>query len=468
MNNPLNILKKGIQKIRSHCPDFLQRIFQKPSFWATLAAALICTLTIVITVADRPRAELANPLTTLAENTSDNSGTSVYAGLASASPAPSDAALPSDSYDGAPDISITTPPIVAHTQTSASEHAGGSSSDAFSAPAETNVSDSGTDFITVPRSDLSDLMSSGSNPATPSPSWEPQVIYPTQEPNSPSEPAPDPEQPLPEETPAPVEAPVIYGEFEENAQISGYEYSITVWGNDAFGKLLLDDYLTVSCQSQIVSPEFTDQTKSYFRLPLAEGENVIQIELRDDYGNSSTQTFSIFCTPPAEEKITISVEASTLGLGYLIAPTELTLQPGQPVSVYLSQLLQANGFSDEYDGTLENGYYLKRIHREGAFASVNIPETLLNKIQSIPSLFYNAANSSPDSLGEFDYTQASGWMLCVRSQGSTAYEYLQTGLSALIPSAGDHIRLRFTLANGLDIGGGPSTGGTDENWDQEW
>ena len=57
-----------------------------------------------------------------------------------------------------------------------------------------------------------------------------------------------------------------------------------------------------------------------------------------------------------------------------------------------------------------------------------------------------------DSLGEFDYTTASGWMYSIN--GST---YPGRGMSGYFLSDGDVLTLRFTLAYGKDIGG--STGG---------
>lgn len=63
-------------------------------------------------------------------------------------------------------------------------------------------------------------------------------------------------------------------------------------------------------------------------------------------------------------------------------------------------------------------------------------------------------NYDRDSIGEFDYTQGSGWMYSING---TLYE--GTGMSGYKVRNGITIYVRFTLAYGKDIGGYDSTGG---------
>ena len=63
-------------------------------------------------------------------------------------------------------------------------------------------------------------------------------------------------------------------------------------------------------------------------------------------------------------------------------------------------------------------------------------------------------NYDRDSIGEFDYTQGSGWMYSING---TLYE--GTGMSGYKVRNGITIYVRFTLSYGKDIGGYDSTGG---------
>ena len=75
-------------------------------------------------------------------------------------------------------------------------------------------------------------------------------------------------------------------------------------------------------------------------------------------------------------------------------------------------------------------------------------------------------NESSDSLGEHDYTQGSGWMYSVNGK------YCNYSMSDYHPQNGDVVRIRYTLANGKDIGGYTSTGtgngNINSNYAKEW
>ena len=63
-----------------------------------------------------------------------------------------------------------------------------------------------------------------------------------------------------------------------------------------------------------------------------------------------------------------------------------------------------------------------------------------------------------NSLGEFDFTQGSGWMYSVNGQ------YVGRSMSEVFPQDGDVVRLRYTLAYGKDVG----LGMDGENYYKEW
>ena len=64
-------------------------------------------------------------------------------------------------------------------------------------------------------------------------------------------------------------------------------------------------------------------------------------------------------TPAATNEAVISVEKGTLGQGYIIEPTAVTLQSGDTVKTVTERVLEANGRSALTTMNSTYGYYLQ-------------------------------------------------------------------------------------------------------------
>ncbi|WP_313132995.1 DUF4430 domain-containing protein [Anaerocolumna sp.] len=147
----------------------------------------------------------------------------------------------------------------------------------------------------------------------------------------------------------------------------------------------------------------------------------------------------------------VCVEMFTVGSGYLIEPVFVEIKEGENAAKVLDRLLTSNNFDYGKTGTLDSNFYLENI-RGDSISSIptdtsSIPEVLLEHIPE----FYE--RSTPDSLGEFDYTSGSGWMYCVNSV------FPNVGFADYYLADGDVMRVQFTLSYGMDIGGSSSMGG---------
>ncbi|MGX4600105.1 cell wall-binding repeat-containing protein [Faecalimicrobium sp. JNUCC 81] len=151
--------------------------------------------------------------------------------------------------------------------------------------------------------------------------------------------------------------------------------------------------------------------------------------------------------------VTISVEKFTLGQGYIKDPVKVPFYEGQSVAHLIDKLL---GGKDNYtntgsigdtSGTVETGFYLASV-KDGFDGSekTNIPKYILDEIEKDGnSVEYE--RSEPEFLGEFDYTNMSGWMYCVNNW------FPNYGSSVCWPKDGDVIRWQFTTYGyGMDIG----------------
>lgn len=213
--------------------------------------------------------------------------------------------------------------------------------------------------------------------------------------------------------------------------------------------------LTVTLNGQTVYHASSNIT---YDLYFIQGENIVTVTARDEEGYYTTKEYSVYCEGVnVGEKIgtaTISVEASTVGLGYLIPPTQVDIYEGENAVYPLGRLLDASGFQYNFSGTPDNGFYLAHLLKGGITNGAAIPKDLKAYLESAG---IGLNGYEPNSLGENDFTVASGWVYQI--DGAVP----QYGLSECFLQDGQTLRLRYTLAQGRDVGCG---GGN--NFGNEW
>ncbi|MGM9944540.1 MAG: DUF4430 domain-containing protein, partial [Lysinibacillus sp.] len=146
---------------------------------------------------------------------------------------------------------------------------------------------------------------------------------------------------------------------------------------------------------------------------------------------------------PPSGYVTISVEKFTLGQGYAIEPIQVPFYEGEMVGQVVARLLGSGNYNNGLDEG--NISYLANIRDNES--AVNIPQYIQTKIAKDGSSISGKANS--DWLGQFDYTDMSGWMYTVNHKmpnvGMNEYENIN----------GNVIRLQFTVYGyGFDLGFG--------------
>ena len=149
-------------------------------------------------------------------------------------------------------------------------------------------------------------------------------------------------------------------------------------------------------------------------------------------------------TPAATNKAVISVEKGTLGQGYIIEPTAVTLQSGDTVKTVTERVLEANGRS-ALTRTESYGYYIAGISDPDRGA-ISIPAFVQQMITAKDLKVNTNDIKEPQYLNEFDYTTQSGWMYCVNNV------YPEVGAASTKVRSGDVIRWQFTMVGqGQDL-----------------
>lgn len=270
--------------------------------------------------------------------------------------------------------------------------------------------------------------------------------------------------------------PTIIAQVEADGTVIGLTNGLTmktpdlivlVDGRSCNGQQLYANNYTVSVNGTVVSAPISQSGYQfgYTAYLSNEGANTITITATDGDGYSATRSWTVYYEN-GDITVTVSVEATTVGLGYLVAPTEVTVPGGTDAWAVVQQVLTENG----YTVSVVSGSYLSAIQRSGICSGFFIDSELMELIMA-DGMDENGAGLDPqpfsmDSLGELDFYRWSGWMYSYNGS------YPGYGMNVCKPQDGSVIRVRYTLALGKDIGGYSSANGnygvSSGNYYKEW
>lgn len=269
--------------------------------------------------------------------------------------------------------------------------------------------------------------------------------------------------------------PTIIAQVEADGTVIGLTNGLTmktpdlivlVDGRSCNGQQLYANNYTVSVNGTVVSAPISQSGYQFgYTAYLSNvGANTITITATDGDGYAATRSWTVYYEN-GDITVTVSVEATTVGLGYLVPPTEVTVPGGTDAWTVVQQVLTENGYTVSGSGS-----YLSAIQRSGICSGFFIDSELMELIMA-DGMDENGAGLDPqpfsmDSLGEFDFYRWSGWMYSYNGS------YPGYGLNVCKPQDGSVIRVRYTLAMGKDIGGYSSANGnygvSSGNYYKEW
>ena len=269
--------------------------------------------------------------------------------------------------------------------------------------------------------------------------------------------------------------PTIIAQVEADGTVIGLTNGLTmktpdlivlVDGRSYNGQQLYANNYTVSVNGTVVSAPISQSGYQFgYTAYLSNvGANIITITATDGDGYATTRSWTVYYEE-GTVTVTVSVEATTVGLGYLVAPTEVTVPGGTDAWTVVQQVLTDNGYTVSGSGS-----YLSAIQRSGICSGFFIDSELMELIMA-DGMDENGAGLDPqpfsmDSLGEFDFYRWSGWMYSYNGS------YPGYGMNVCKPQDGSVIRVRYTLAMGKDIGGYSSANGnygvSSGNYYKEW
>lgn len=230
-------------------------------------------------------------------------------------------------------------------------------------------------------------------------------------------------------------------------------YTLELAAKDYKGKKIYYDGMDVYLNGKHQIVRDTNPYVTY-KLNFSDGKNVIKLILTDDDGRTKEFQYTVnYVKPDDNEKVgtvTVSMDANVLGIGSLISGASTDLLAGDNVAKVIVRVLEAKGFGCISSGSTDQGFYLSGIRRSGIGRTERIPEDLKDEIDD-HGISWQGSREDPErsmnSLSEKDYTQGSGWLILVDGR------FISESASSVDLQDGSIIKVRFTLAYGMDIGG---------------
>ncbi len=258
----------------------------------------------------------------------------------------------------------------------------------------------------------------------------------------------------------PAAAPTIETTLSNGKTVKPSSLTFDVYAKNKEGKKISSK---VTLNGETVSVNWDDQTKTSFTLKLKEGQNTVVVSASAD-NQTAEKTYVLYHEAIKEGEsvghAVFTVEALTLGSGYLVEPTKVEIFEGENAAKALLRVLNQNKYQYEHTGTPDSSFYLAQI--KGVNGKVptdlsSIPSCLKTVLEKDKAEVEARVNA--DSLGEFDYTSMSGWMYSVNNV------FPNVGFADTYLQDGDVVRVQFTVwGYGRDLGGADAMGTYGSNF----
>ena len=261
--------------------------------------------------------------------------------------------------------------------------------------------------------------------------------------------------------------PTIETAFTNGQVFTNTRATLDVVGRKANGDKLSASKVTVMVNGEKASVNWDDNVKASYNFVFVEGENTIVITAVDG-SYTKTVTYVVTCDLEKAATITVSIEAFSVGLGYLVEPIEFELNNTNlsamaeyygknsveefkevlSMAHILDYVLYLNGYEMSYQGSLEstwNGFYMSSISGIADTSTIVVPVELYEVLEE-NGYYPEEYVYDEGTLCEFDVTWGSGWMYMVNGV------FPNVPFCDYVPQDGDVMRVQFTLAYGSDIG----------------
>ena len=212
------------------------------------------------------------------------------------------------------------------------------------------------------------------------------------------------------------------------------------------GKVVYSDHIEVTLDGVVVDSPTGSSTFEYVLNFGPESSHIVTVLAWDDEGNSAYREYEVKFKASADGEgigfAYVVIDATTAGLG-IIGEYEVEILQGDTAAKTLITAADYLGIDIYYDGSTESGFYVRGVG--GFYGTPEVPAELWELVLRDG---LTLTGSPTNGLFAGDFTANSGWMYSINGA-----LFPGKGLSAYNLSDGDTLYLRFTVAEGKDIGG---------------
>ena len=257
--------------------------------------------------------------------------------------------------------------------------------------------------------------------------------------------------------------PTIVTNLDGVDSTSTQEFQLQVTATDYKGGGIYASNMTVTLDGKVLKNPTGVRTIEYalwLEKPDEGNEAVhhVTVTAWDDEGNSAFKSYDLTFIAIGEGEVigsvTVVLDATTVGYGLEEFAT-VEIRQGQSAAYAVTAALEEWGFTYTYGGSMDNGFYLRSLEKPRYWRYAEPDENLWRCVERDELTIINdGIIGSKDSLGEYDFTNGSGWMYCVDGY------YQGVSLGNYYPRDGETITLRYTVAWGKDVGTGAGAPGS--------
>ena len=212
------------------------------------------------------------------------------------------------------------------------------------------------------------------------------------------------------------------------------------------GKVIYSDHIEVKLDGVVVDSPTGSSTFEYVLNFGPEETHFVEVLAWDDEGNSAYQEYEVkFKATEDGEGIGFAyvvIDATAAGLG-IIGEYEVEILQGDTAAKTLLTAADYIGVEILFDGTAESGFYVR-----GVTGYSGVPEVPAELWELILRDGLTVTGPPSGALLAGNFTANSGWMYSINGT-----LFPGKGLSAYNLSDGDVLYIRYTVAEGKDIGG---------------
>lgn len=248
--------------------------------------------------------------------------------------------------------------------------------------------------------------------------------------------------------------PVITTTFDNwEGDIKTNEFTFVVTAKTWRGETIYADNIEVKMDGQPITNPTGSGNYEYvlqFERPNVGdySNHVVTVLAWDNEGNSRWVKYDIRYHAHDEGNeignVYVVIDATTVGCG-IVDECEIEIKSGDTAAVAVLEALEQNGYEVSYGGNLQTELYLRSISRADAFRGCEIDSRLGTLLERDGVAF--TPKGTRDKLGEFDFTQGSGWLYFINGTLCPG-----KAMSSWKLNGGETISLRYTLAWGKDMG----------------